>query len=127
MRVFPIVVLAAAALAACGSRLDRKRLHGAVEDLSSIAAEARFLTRQERGGGLPAAYAHGQREALADRSRDALSRLDRDVEDAALEPDRHAAVAAGQRVLTSLEPGCDLRELEDLQRRLDRIAAGVRP
>lgn len=120
------MVLAVAA-AACGSPLDRKRLHGTVEDLASIAAESQFLTRQERGGGLPTAYAHWQRDALADRTRDALSRLDRDVEDAALEPGRHAAVAAGQRVLASLEPGCDLRELEDLQRRLDRIAAEVRP
>jgi hypothetical protein len=125
MRALPTVILAV--VAACNGPLDRKRLHGAIEDLSSTAAETRTLAAQEGAGGLAEAYADGQRDALADRVRDALSQLGRGVEDPALDPDRRTAAAAGRRLLAAVQTAADLRELSELARRLGALAAEVRP
>ena len=75
------------ALAACGGPLDHKKLRGEVQDLHSIAAEARMLF--ERGA--PRAFFDVHREMLADNVKKAGDKLLKGVDDDALEPSRQEA------------------------------------
>jgi hypothetical protein len=81
---------------ACGGPLDHKKLYGEVQQLHSLAAEARVLF----GRDMPARYHDVHREQVADKIRSAAHALERGVDDPALEADRKNAYVLAR----ALEP-----------------------
>jgi hypothetical protein len=96
-RVFRIFATALVALVACDAPLDRKRLHGEIEELRSIAQEARLEIEISD----PASAYHGQQRAqLAGKLAKVRSELARGVEPHLLEPARERA----EHLASRLEP-----------------------
>jgi hypothetical protein len=125
VRLFLLCALAAV-LACEEAPLDRKRLYAAMQDLSSVAAEARMLVVQARRG-LPASYVDGLRQDLVKQARDALRDLDRGTEDPALEPARRAARRLGEGLGRDLEASRDPAALDQLSSELAALAARAVP
>ena len=109
MRPLLVVCLLAAA---CGGKLDRKRLSAQVRALHAYAAEAHLLAVQRDAGDTPRVYARVQQDQLVDRIREAVKTLDRGAADPALDPPLRDAQVLGHALESAARSGDDLGELE---------------
>lgn len=120
----PLFVLCLLA-AACGGKLDRKRLSSQVRALHAYAAEAHLLAVRRDAGDTPRVYARVQQAQLVDRIREAVKTLDRGVADPALDPGLRDAQVLGQALESAARSGRS--DLGDLEARLAVLDETLRP
>jgi hypothetical protein len=111
--------------AACGGKLDRKRLSAQVQALHASAAEAHLLWVQRDANDTPGAYARVQRDQLVDKIRDAVNKLDDGVEDPVLDPSLREAQLLGTALESAARSGRG--DLGDLEARLAVLDEVLRP
>jgi len=105
------------ALAACSGPLDRDQLHGEVEDVHALAAEARLLFEKD----VPQPFFAVHRQMLADKIDEAIEKLARGVKDDDLEPDRQNAYALAR----ALEPIVRAGDDPDAIVPIEHLLAGI--
>jgi hypothetical protein len=111
------------ALVACGGPLDRDELHGEVEDLHALAAEAHLLFERD----VPRAYFRVHREMLADKVRDVAKQLARGVDDPALDTDRQSAYVLARALEPVVRAGHDPDAVLPIEHQLAAIDTRLSP
>jgi hypothetical protein len=117
----PLLMLAV--LTACGGPLDKKQLHGEVQDLHALAAEARLLFERE----WPVRYFKVHRAALADKINQAATKLERGVDDVALDADRKNAYVLARALEPIVRAGHSGDEIQPIEHQLAAIDTRLAP
>jgi hypothetical protein len=112
-----------AVVTACGGPLDRNQLHGEVQDLHALAAEARLLFEREA----PERYFKVHREALANKIKDATKKLERGVEDASLDADRKNAYVLARALEPIVRTGTNGDAIQPIEHQLATIDTRLAP
>ena len=103
--------------------MDRDQLHGEVEDVHALAAEARLLFEKD----VPQPFFAVHRQMLADKVDDAIEKLARGVKDSALEPDRQNAYALARALEPIVRAGDDPDAIEPIEHLLAGIQTRLAP